>query len=236
MPVRRKVFRIEEWAGMHRNAGEHADAPEHVLAELAALRSLLERGVGTHGSEGGTPVEVDSTRLRQSNDETDAINQAISRTRQEIAALACNGLVGPEGSRACRELDAAIATTRQAIERILAAAEAIDDAANTLSASLRQAQEQALAQDIRDQATRIFEACNFDDVASQRIGKVLTTLKSVEDHVARMNAIWSGIDAFKHFPLAAPAGCDPAPLNGPRLDDDLGHASQDDIDALFRNQ
>jgi chemotaxis protein CheZ len=50
-----------------------------------------------------------------------------------------------------------------------------------------------------------------------------------------MMEIWGGIDAFKDYIPDAPAepDGDDALLNGPKLESDVGHASQDDIDALF---
>ena len=82
---------------------------------------------------------------------------------------------------------------------------------------------------------RIFEASNFQDLAGQRIAKVLATLKFIEDRIARMMEIWGGIEAFKDYTAAALAERPPGPalLNGPKLEGDSGHASQDDIDALF---
>ena len=250
MPVRRKVFRIEEMqlAGERANAAETAplSQQQYILAELTALRDLIERrsdgAPGIHADKtdadkiGGANIEVDG--LRQLKDETDTIQRAINRTKQEIAALHVNGLNAPETGRVSRELDAVVGGAERAIEQILAAAEDIDDAANTLSAALRHEQEQALAHDIRDQIIRIFEACNFQDLAGQRISKVLTTLKFIEDRVARMMEIWGGIEAFKDYTAAALAERDTGELllNGPKLDGDSGHASQDQIDALFRNQ
>src|SRR5438874_2486342 len=82
--------------------------------------------------------------------------------------------------------------TGGAPHNMAAAAAGIDDAADTLSASLRSEQEHALSSDIRDQVVRIFEACNFQDLSGQRIAKVLETLQFVEDRVARMMEIWGG--------------------------------------------
>jgi len=50
-----------------------------------------------------------------------------------------------------------------------------------------------------------------------------------------MMEIWGGLDAFKDIEAEKPAERegDTKLLNGPRLEDDPGHASQDDIDALF---
>jgi chemotaxis protein CheZ len=59
---------------------------------------------------------------------------------------------------------------------------------------------------------RIFDACNFQDLAGQSIAKVLATLKFIEDRIARMMDIWGGIDAFKDYTaaaLAARAGAAP---------------------------
>ena len=178
---------------------------------------------------------IGASGLRQLKDETDTIHRAITRTKQEIAALHVNGLNRPDTGRAFRELDAVAGGQERAIQQVLAAAEDIDEAANTLSAALKHEQHQALAQDIRDQVVRIFEACNFQDLAGQRIATVLATLKFVEDRIARMMEVWGGIEAFKDYNAAALAERDPSPtlLNGPKLEGDTGHASQADIDALF---
>jgi chemotaxis protein CheZ len=255
MPVRRKVFRIEEMqlAGTRPSAAEAAAVPpQHILAELAALRGLLE------GRRDGAPkiepkiepkidpkldaanagaCDIEANGLRQLKNETDTIYRAITRTKQEIAALHVNGLNRPESGRVFRELDAVVGGQERAIQQVLAAAEDIDEAANTLSAALKREQEQALAQDIRDQVIRIFEACNFQDLAGQRITTVLATLKFIEDRIARMMEVWGGIEAFKEYTAAALAEREPGPLllNGPKLQGDPGHATQDEIDALFRD-
>ena len=64
---------------------------------------------------------------------------------------------------------------------------------------------------------------------------MVSTLKFIEQHILKMMEIWGGIEALKDFTpiaIAAREG-DARLLNGPRLDADDGHASQDDIDALF---
>ncbi|MBN9580305.1 MAG: protein phosphatase CheZ, partial [Afipia sp.] len=86
-----------------------------------------------------------------------------------------------------------------------------------------------------DRVVGIFEACNFQDLTGQRIGKVMTTMKFIEHHINVMMDIWGGVDAIKQH---APAHIDPRVgdarlLNGPKAPGDAGHASQDDIDALF---
>jgi chemotaxis protein CheZ len=236
MPVRRKVFRIEamQVAPAATEPAPFAEMQAQMRAELAKLRGLVERRNG--GMPAGGADQIETEGLRQLKDETDTIHRAINRTKEEIAALHASGLDGSESNRVFRELDAVVGSAERAIQQILAAAEDIDEAANTLSAALRHERERSLAQDIRDQVVRIFEACNFQDLAGQRITKVLATLKFVETRVARMMDIWGGIDAFKDYTAAAAGARDRGSslLNGPKLDGELGHASQDEIDAIFK--
>ena len=126
-------------------------------------------------------------------------------------------------------------STERATQQILDAAESIDEAADTLSAALKQEQEQALTSDIRDQVVRIFEACNFQDLSGQRIAKVLATLTFVEDRVARMLEIWGGRAALEDYATAANGdrNVESKLVSGPKLDGDSGHASQQEIDAMF---
>ncbi len=63
----------------------------------------------------------------------------------------------------------------------------------------------------------------------------MNTLKFIEDRIVKMMEIWGGLDSFKDIEVEgiAEATGDAALLNGPKLEEDAGHASQDDIDALF---
>ncbi len=122
--------------------------------------------------------------------------------------------------RARRSLDAACKDSEAATQKILAAAEDIDQAANNLSAALNGKLEQELAQDIRDRTVQIFEACNFQDLIGQRLAAVMTALPSAEQHIAR--------------PRETPAPTTAPAVHGPRLDSDRDHLSQAEIDVLFR--
>ncbi len=130
-------------------------------------------------------------------------------------------------------MDAVFSDTSGATDRILKAAEDIDENANALMGLLKGGHEQGLAQDIQDRVTAIFEACNFHDLTGQRISKVGATLKMVEDHLARMMEIWSVIERFNlDAAQSAATGLDNL-INGPKLAGDSGHSTQDDIDKLF---
>lgn len=134
-------------------------------------------------------------------------------------------------ARAAGELGAAVESMDTATQSILKSAESIDDSAKALAVALKNDYERSLAQDIQDQVVQIYEACNFQDLAGQRIGKVIALLSTLEEQLGAMLARYDG-DA-----VAPRATATPAPnrslINGPKLDGDSGHASQHDIDMLF---
>jgi chemotaxis protein CheZ len=128
----------------------------------------------------------------------------------------------PPAARVASELATVIGDSEVATQKILAAAEDIDQAANDLSATLKTDFEHGLAQDIRERVIKIFEACNFQDVTGQRVAKVLATFAGLEQQIVR------ALDALTRSPAAPP-------LHGPGLPDEPGHISQGEVDALFDN-
>src|SRR5258708_30073721 len=130
---------------------------------------------------------------------------------------------------------AVVAGTEQATQTILNMVEDIDQFATTMIEQAKNEADQSLGRAIQERVVKVFEACNFQDITGQRISKVVNTWKFIENHVEQMMEIWGGIDAFKEFipeEPVKPQG-DDSLLNGPKLEEDVGHVSQDDIDALF---
>jgi chemotaxis protein CheZ len=241
MQARRKAFRVETMdrvtgrAIAHVNNG-HQSSHHHdeIMSELRVLRSLVKP------AEQVTQQMIDAykaqiTEAAKLKGELDLIQDAINRTKQEIATVHVTGFEGPEMARVTNELDAIVGGTESATETILGSAEEIDQMVQTLMARLKDEQNQALASDIQDRVIKIFEACNFQDLTGQRITKVVATLKFIETHILRMMEIWGGLDAFKDIQAEAIAERegDVRLLNGPKIDGEGGHASQDDIDSLF---
>jgi len=238
----RKTFRIEAVNSGHQartasaNGADQGVIARHheVMAELRALREIIAPS-GAVSAKMIDAYRAEMGEARKLKAELDAIYDAINQTKHEIATLHVTGFEGPEMARVTHELDAVVNGTAQATDRILSAAEFIDQTANTLSAALKTEHEMALAHDIRERVVQVFEACNFQDLTGQRINKVVATLKFIEHHIVRMMDIWGGIKSFKALEPEAMAERegDKSLLNGPRLETDVGHASQDEIDALF---
>jgi chemotaxis protein CheZ len=234
MNAQRKIFRVETFGQPRQPTLVRTHGHDEVMAELKALRSLIQpqEDLTRNVIEAYKNELAEAQKLKA---ELDIIYEAINKTKLEIATLHVTGFEGPEMKRVTHELDAIVGGTENATENILAAAEFIDQAANSLSAAIKSEADKQLANDIQDHVVRIFEACNFQDLTGQRITKVVSTLKFIETHIVRMMEIWGGIDSFNDVAPAAMAARegDQKLLNGPKLDGEVGHASQDDIDALF---
>jgi chemotaxis protein CheZ len=237
MPTARKLFRIEVTQGAPATAtdGGESDAlsrHDEIMAELRALRSIIApHGPTEHLFD---PHRSEMAEARKLKAELDAIYEAINRTKREIASLHVNSFEGSEMARVSDQLDAVVNGTQGATEQILTAAEFIDQAANSLAAAMKDEHDRALAHDVQEHVIKIFEACNFQDLTGQRISKVVAALKFIECHVVRMMEIWGGIESFQGLSPTATGNAQEGQLiNGPKLDGDLGHASQDEIDALF---
>jgi chemotaxis protein CheZ len=224
---------IEESSGAEVSDLEAGRRHHELLAEVKALRALLEpkedaqRVLETY--------QVQLAEMQKLKGELVIIHTAITRTKQEIATLHTGGFTGEQASRMTHELDAVVSGTEQATQTILGMVEEIDGIASSMIDGDKERDGKAVGREIQDRVVKVFEACNFQDITGQRISKVVNTWKFIENHVVQMMEIWGGIDAFKEFipeEPPKPQG-DDALLNGPKLQDDEGHASQDDIDALF---
>ncbi|HXZ47052.1 MAG TPA: protein phosphatase CheZ [Pseudolabrys sp.] len=207
--MQRKVFRVEQMTGRGNRAPANSAADN-------------DRPVKVHQPiEPGT-VERDLT----------AIHDIVAQHRRELSALITEGK-DRRMARAAGELNAAVEGMEKATQRILASAEIIDDCARALASALDDDYHLGLAQDVQDHVVRIYEACNFQDLAGQRIGKVIATLMMIEERIAAMVERYNSSDSKNRpaSPVEQRPTCDI--INGPRLDGDSGHASQCDIDAIF---
>ena len=238
MPVQRKIFRIEQGAASDArdmNTAREAEAAlrhHEFMAEIQALRSLIEPRAATSRQAMETS-RAQIAEVQAYKAELDLIHDALTHTREEIETLGARASRQTDIARAGRELQAIVSGTEQATQQVLQAAEDIDQSANTLSAALKSGHEKALASDIGDRVIQIFEACNFQDLTGQRVGKVVEVLAFLEEHVGRLMEIWRDIEQFKPLVFEEPAEDESKFLNGPKLAGEPGHSSQDDIDALF---
>jgi chemotaxis protein CheZ len=255
MPVHRTRFRIEEafsgGADMPMPAeGDIGPMHREIMNELRAIRAQMagaSHAPSADSTAASASREVDAApalletyraqieQCEKLKVELDLICDAINRTKREIAVLHGNSFNGEEMAKVNGELGAVVGGTEHATQKILEAAESIDQAASALIKVNSPDQQKVLSEEIQERVVSIFEACNFQDLTGQRINKVMTTMKFIENHITVMMDIWGGVDAIKaHAPLIVDTReGDAKLLNGPKTEGDVGHASQDDIDALF---
>ncbi len=156
--------------------------------------------------------------------ELDELSSYIRNAREEIVALCPDDIRQEHLPAATDQLDAIVEATEEATGTILDAAEKIETEAGKHGAPA-----------ITEQVVRIFEACSFQDLTGQRIGKVVTALKHIEDRLDRMIEVFGAEVRQARNDDAGAAKSDPGDdkslLNGPQLPSEANR--QDEIDALL---
>lgn len=160
--------------------------------------------------------------------EIQELAEYIETAKAEIAAIRPQDIGAQHIQVATDELDAIVGHTEEATGAILDAAEKLEALAAGLDAPAAAA--------VRGAVTRIYEACNFQDITGQRITRVVRALKDIEAKVAAIVGTFAESPGELRRKAAARAasGAKPAEatlLNGPQLPE--AAQSQRDIDAIL---
>ncbi len=146
----------------------------------------------------------------------------IQKARDEIAGLQAKDISTTRIPGASVELDAVVRDTEKATESIMAEAEGLMAREPTDLAAYKAEVDAAMM--------RIFEHCSFQDLTGQRVNKVISTLRHIEERVTKFaNALGVSDSAREETPEEARRR--ELMLNGPAQNGPA--TSQDDIDALF---
>lgn len=159
----------------------------------------------------------------------------IQKARKEIAAIRRPGQPEKDHfSKMSDELDAIVSATAGATDRILETVEEMEDLIEKVRPMVADPEGRALLDTFSEKSGQIFEACAFQDITGQRITKVVTSLKYVEERVNALISIWG------RSQIASEITEEPQPvdeykkyLNGPQLSGE--GVSQSEVDALFDN-
>jgi chemotaxis protein CheZ len=176
----------------------------------AAVRAVL-------GSMAGDLSATEAALLA----ELEGLGRTVARAKQEIARLKVDDITDSHIPSATDELDAIVDHTAQATNEILDCCEVLE----TVAGSASKAQTEALQGVI----TRIYEACSFQDITGQRIGKVVTALKAIEARVASITGRY--MEGREAEPPAEPLTEGRRLAEGPQLPG--AGVSQADIDRLL---
>jgi chemotaxis protein CheZ len=163
--------------------------------------------------------------------ELEALAHYIERAKHEVSTVRCEDIPTKHIPTASLELDAIGSHLEEATGVILDACERLDRVAGRVGGEVSAA--------ISDEVTRIYEACSFQDIAGQRMTKIVTALHTIEDRIGRL-LVALGHDLEVAPPRAA-TEAPTVPATARRGDDGLldgpqapgAGNSQADIDALF---
>jgi chemotaxis protein CheZ len=156
------------------------------------------------------------------------------KIRNELAAIRKPGEETDRFNSMSQELDAIVAATEEATNTILESVEEIDAIAQDIRAMAPDNKPMVAKLDaIGDRIGAVFEACTFQDITGQRVSKVVTSLKFIDEKLNTMVSLWGKEELAR---LSKEIGedvrqGDSALLNGPQLKGK--GVSQDDIDRLF---
>src|SRR3954468_7970779 len=115
--------------------------------------------------------------------ELEGLGREVARAKSEIAALRVDDINASHIPAAADELDAVVEHTAEATNEILDSCETLEALQPQLSG--------AAAEVVAAAVTRIYEACSFQDITGQRIGKVVAALKAIEHRVAAVTAAFA---------------------------------------------
>ena len=161
--------------------------------------------------------------------ELESLATYIHSAKAEIAQLRPDDVKEKYLTSASDELDAIVEATADATNNIMDATEIVENAMGEV--------DQEVSDKLMDATTKIYEACTFQDITGQRITKVVTALKHIEEKIdALVDAFGSEIEKYKaENPDAEDDGpkeiTDEDLLEGPQLEGE--GRSQEDIDALL---
>ncbi len=213
---------------------EAIDAGREMVDQLAAARRQAVQPITTEEVAGllrdiVSSLDGDMTAgdLKVYH-ELEDLAHYIQQARAEIAAVRPDEIRSSHIPTATDELDAVVGATEAATNTIMDACDAIAQIADRLGPADNAALTEAV--------TRVFEACNFQDVTGQRITKVVRALKHIEAKIDQLIAIFgdSGIGSGAPGPVAEPTPTqdpDAHLVHGPSLPGEA--IDQDEIDRLL---
>lgn len=165
--------------------------------------------------------------------ELEKLAKYIRAAKREIAAIRPDDVKQEYLPKAADELDAVVEATAEATNAIMDSCEMVEGVMGEVS--------DAVSAKLMDATTRIYEACTFQDITGQRIGKVVNAMKHIEERIdALMDAFGGKSAPAKPKPAPRKAGgkaaekkviTDADLLEGPQLGDKA--KSQAEIDALL---
>jgi chemotaxis protein CheZ len=216
-------------------AMQHGDSipAEQVRELVAAVKEMF----GQHGDKqsGETTDKLYS--------ELGELARYINNARKELQEVKSSNIADDHLPNATNQLDAIVQMTEKATGQIMDECDRVNmfhnDIRERLIAMDPPLDPDGLAgiEDAIDEAatsvTHIYESCNFQDITSQRVQKVVRALQEIERQVLRMVVVFGLVENRNNLDAETTAELqeDAALLNGPQL---AGQGlDQDEIDSIL---
>ena len=153
------------------------------------------------------------------------LQRIIDEARREIGNARVSEIGGKHIPTETDELDAVVEATADATGKIMDACDVINEKAAEAGGEAGDA--------ISAEVIKVYEACSFQDITGQRITKVVTTMKTIEEKVDRLlKSLGETLPIEETQAEEEDARSEDEKLmNGPQMDDQA--ISQDEIDKLL---
>jgi len=167
-------------------------------------------------------------RLKQ---ELDGLARYIQRVRQEVAAIDRPAKPTDDFVSMGDQMVAVVHATEAATNTIMEAMENNSQIVAQLREQIIDPAQLALLDKIAENANLVFEACSFQDITGQRVGRVAKSITFVEERVEALKHLLGEQELAQVEVDDEEIPEDVKLLNGPQLNGQ--GLSQSDIDALF---
>lgn len=200
-------------------------APKNAVDQVVSAAKSIKRSPKAKPSKAELDVFAELERL----------SSYIQAAKLEIAQIRPDDVKDEHLPTAIDELDAVVQATADATNTIMDACEIVENVMGDVSTET--------SGRLMDATTRIYEACTFQDITGQRINKVVTTMRHIEDRIDALIGAFGDKPAQAKKKAKAPKKSPPPKsgskkvisdedlLDGPQLGDKV--KSQSEIDDLF---
>lgn len=172
-------------------------------------------------------TKIDEGNKRDVYQDIAELAQIIDSLKKEIAASTPEHVKNSHIPDATDELDAVVAATADATNKIMTICEDMESLADTLEGEQKER--------LVNRVTEIYEACGFQDITGQRIKNVITTLRLIEekvDHIMQTLGDKVGLKTGNtQYTKSVSVEDEKSLLNGPQMAEKA--ITQEDIDKLL---
>lgn len=210
---------------MHLNRVSLDDRIESIRAKLGDTVTISEVGAIVGDVMGSIGGDFDLQEVHFKDELQDLLCH-IDQTKAELFGIQPRHLGENKIPEASNQLDQVIVATEEAASKIMDAAEEISDMAMSM--------EGEAAEKLMAISTHIFETSSFQDITGQRVTKVVTTLKYLEEKLMILADAIGDTDSHLTVEKESENMCPDSNenlLQGPQSSSMAN--DQDAIDALF---